>query len=278
MPPLLEDLPAETGEASGFVAVLVLAVIQGLAEFLPISSSGHLAIGRSLLDMQEAGLTLDVALHVGTLGAVFFAYRKEVGELFRDLFAGRFHMILWLVLATIPVGVAGIALDEPLERAAHGTTVAGIGLLCTATFLMIGDRARRKHGKEDTEESYGTPAFKLAILLGLAQTLAICPGISRSGTTIAAGLLLGLPVLQAARYSFLMSLPAVSGAAIVKLPDAFEAGFVGTTGVQVTVAIFVAALVGLIALRTLLVATAKGAFPWFAAYCGVLGVTALAFL
>lgn len=273
LPPLEDPAP----EAAGLSAVLLLAVLQGLAEFLPISSSGHLVLARGLLGVREAGLALDVALHVGTLLAVLVAYRREVRELVLDVLRGRPHMAVWLVLATVPVGVAGLSLKPVLERAAESATVAGVGLLATAIFLLVGDRARRRQGEaaERDPGGYGKPAWALALLLGLAQTLALCPGVSRSGTTIAAGLLLGLPVGQAARLSFLMSLPAVSGAAVVARPDVAQDG-VG--GLLLLGAVALSAVVGWAALRVLILVTARGAFPWFAGYCAVVGAMALVVL
>lgn len=280
IPLLLEE--AAAGEATGTAAVLLLAVLQGVAEFLPISSSGHLVLGREVLGVREAGLALDVALHVGTLVAVVAAYRRDVAGLLRDLLGGRLGMVTWLVVATLPVGIAGLAARPLLEEAARSTTVAACGLLATAVFLLLGDRARRRNGEAPTEvdppADLATPALRLALLLGLAQMLAVCPGVSRSGTTIAAGLLLGLPVLQAARLSFLMSLPAVAGAAAVELPGALSEGIGDLSGATVGLAIGVAAVVGWASLRVLLVATARGAFPWFAGYCAVVAALALALL
>ncbi len=260
-------------------AVLLLAVIQGVAEFLPISSSGHLVLGRAALGIREAGLALDVSLHVGTLVAVVIAYRREVRALFADLFGGRWHMIAWLVLATIPVGISGVLGKPLIERAAQSTSAAAGGLFFTACVLLLGDWARRRHHSDEPDSgSYGVPAFSLALWIGLAQALAPWPGISRSGTTIAAGLLLGLPVLQAARLSFLMSLPAVLGAALFELPEAVESGIGGLSSGLVLAAIAVAALVGWASLRVLLVVTARGAFPWFAGYCVLIGGLALVLL
>jgi undecaprenyl-diphosphatase len=262
---LLEDSASEAATAG---AVLILAVLQGVAEFLPISSSGHLVIGREVLGLRDAGLALDVALHLGTLGAVWWAYRRDVGAIIGDLFAGRLHMVLWLVLATLPVGLAGVLGKPVFKDAAQSSTVAGCGFLITALFLILGDRARRRQGAPATEgEEQVRPAFSLAVILGLAQMLAICPGISRSGTTIAVGLLLGLPVLQAARLSFLMSLPAVAGAAVYELPGAISDGIGQLSNGLVLGAMVIAGLVGWVSLRVLLVVTARGAFPWFAGYC-----------
>jgi len=276
IPLLLED-PASEAASAG--AVLVLALLQGVAEFLPISSSGHLVLGRDLLGVKEAGLTLDVALHLGTLCAVAWAYRRDVAAILADLVGGRLGMVLWLVVATLPVGLAGVFGRPLFEEAAESTRVAGCGLLVTAGFLLLGDRARRRQGEApEAEPPQGRPDYSLAVLLGLAQMLAICPGISRSGTTIAAGLLLGLPVLQAARLSFLMSLPAVAGAAAYELPGALGEGIGQLSSGLVVGAMVTAGVVGWLSLRVLLVVTARGAFPWFAGYCLLVGAAALALL
>lgn len=284
---LLLALLESAAPLSGAAAVLVLAVLQGLAEFLPISSSGHLVLGRSVLGLREAGLALDVALHVGTLAAVVAAYRLDVRRLIGDVLTGRWHLFLWLVLATIPAGAAGMLFKDRIEAAAQTTHAAGAGLLVTAVLLTIGEWARGRNERRvaatpepqaAVEARIAHPPYRLAVLIGLAQVLALWPGISRSGTTIAAGLLLGLPGVEAARLSFLMSLPAVSGAAVVELPHALEEGFTSVSPGWVAAAVVVAGLVGWAALRLLLLVLKRGAFRWFAAYCAVLGVATLVWL
>jgi undecaprenyl-diphosphatase len=268
---------------SGPLSVLLLAVVQGLAEFLPISSSGHLTLARLALGMQEAGLALDVALHVGTLAAVVLAYRVDVARLFTDLFAGRLRMWAWLIVATIPAGLVGTLLDDMFEAASHSSRAAAYGLFATSVVLLLGERSRRafeRAGTTSDEEpdpdGWGKPSFGLALYLGCAQACAIWPGLSRAGSTISAGLVRGLSAAQAARLSFLMSLPAVSGAAIKTLPGALEHGFGEVTPGWVAIGAVVAGLVGFLALKTLLLVLRKGSFPWFAAYTAALGVVALA--
>lgn len=284
-PPALLPTPEEPEAASGALAVLLLAVVQGLAEFLPISSSGHLVLGRSLLGLQEAGLTLDVALHVGTLAAVTYAYRSDVRKLFTDVLAGRLGLAIWLFVATVPVGVVGLLFKDRIEVAASTVAAAGGGLLLTSVLLLLGERARsRNHAAatsgspeppEVEEDSEALPGLRFAVLIGLAQCLALWPGVSRSGTTIAAGLMLGLGSSSAARLSFLMSLPAVAGAAVVSLPDAIQEGVAGVGIYWVLAAVVLSALVGILALRLLLLVLHRGAFRWFALYTLVLGVLAL---
>lgn len=280
--PSLLPTPEEPEAASGALAVLLLAVVQGLAEFLPISSSGHLVLGRSLLGLEEAGLTLDVALHVGTLAAVTYAYRSDVRKLLSDVLAGRFGLAIWLLVATVPVGVVGILFKDRIELAASTVAAAGGGLLLTSVLLLLGERARNRNDAEGVPESSEVeegsedlPGLRFAILIGLAQCLALWPGVSRSGTTIAAGLMLGLGSSSAARLSFLMSLPAVAGAAVVSLPEAIQEGVAGVGFSWVLAAVVLSALVGILALRLLLLVLHRGAFRWFALYTLVLGALAL---
>lgn len=268
----------------GLASIFLLAVLQGIAEFLPISSSGHLVVARLMLGVHEAGMVLDVALHVGTLAAVAYAYRRDVQHLFRQLFAGQYRLMLWLVLATIPVAIAGMTAKHLLETVFQSTHAVAGALLGTATILMIGEFARRKHQPSYLvgESALGSevvlePRYSDALFIGVAQVLALIPGVSRSGTTIAAGLLRGLSPAQAARLSFLMSLPAVTGAALVELPEALSQGFGAYSGLTVLAATTLAGLVGFLALRTLLVVVRRGAFVWFALYCGLLGAGLLAF-
>lgn len=256
--------------------VLLLAVIQGLTEFLPVSSSGHLALGKVVMGLEEGGMALDVALHVGTLGAIVWAFRADVLALLRDPFEGRFASWVWLVVATLPVGVIGIVFKDSIEAAAGTAVAAGCGLLVTASALLVGERARRRHDAPPSDPN-GPPPFRLAdaLVMGFAQAAAIWPGVSRSGSTISAGLVRGLSAEDAARLSFLMSLPAISGAALVELPDAIEQGFGSLPVGLVLGAAVLAGLVGWSALRTLLLVLRKGSFPYFAGYCALLGTAAL---
>lgn len=272
-----------TEGGGGPLTILLLAVIQGLAEFLPISSSGHLVLGRAALGLQEGGLALDVALHVGTLVAVILAYRKDVVQLFRELLQGRMAMWVWLIVATLPAAVIGLAFKDKVELAASQPLIAAGGLLVTAALLLVGESKRPKSAPDalasnDPEAYWGRLRISDAIILGFAQALAIIPGISRSGSTISVAFLRGIDSYQAARLSFLMSLPAVSGAAILELPDLFEHGVSGLDTGWILVAMVVSAVVGFAALRTLIWVLSKGAFRYFAGYCVALSCVAFWFL
>jgi undecaprenyl-diphosphatase len=271
-------------EVSESAAIFLLAILQGIAEFLPISSSGHLVLAHVALGADgESSLALDVALHVGTLAAVVIAYRRDVRSIIMDVFRGRLQTAIWLIVATIPIGVIGMLAKDAIEAMFSEARVAAGGLVFTACVLLVAERARvlaaRSRGSSggDPEEPGREPTLADAIVMGFAQAVAILPGVSRSGMTISAGLLRGLSTTQAARYSFLMSIPAVTGAAIVTLPEAVDEGLGGLPLSVVLMAVALAALVGWAALRALLLTLARGSFRWFAAYCAVLGGAVLVF-
>ncbi len=275
------DASAETTD------VLLLAVVQGLAEFLPVSSSGHLVLGRSLLDLEEAGLAFDLALHAGTLVAVLAAYWRDVVGLLGDLLRGRWRLALWLVVASVPAGLLGILAKPVFEEASTSARSAGSGLLLTALLLTAGQVALSRRGGREASSGEGegddpsasqraeAPPLWTAVVVGVAQGLALWPGVSRSGSTIAAGLLVGLRGVEAARLSFLMSLIAVGGATVLDLPDALEAGFGPVTAAQVGWGAVVAAGVGLLSLRLLLLFLRQLRLAPFALYTGALGVVTL---
>lgn len=195
--------------------VFILAIIQGLTEFLPISSSAHLILPSAVLGWQDQGLALDVALHVGTLLAVVMYYRKEVGamavawfgtlgvgpEKYKQSFDGR--LAWWILLASIPLGLAGLLGKDFIE--AHLRTAAVIA----ATTILFGLLLGFADIKAKENVSIEKLSFKGAMIIGLAQALALIPGTSRSGITMTLGMMLGLSKENAARFSFLLSIPAI---------------------------------------------------------------------
>ena len=281
--PVLAAVQAQPGFSAGELSML--AILQGLTEFLPISSSGHLALAGKLLAPPEGAapgalhgtpLWLEVALHLGTLAAVLIVYRHSIRDILRDLARARPREALYIALATAPVGVVGILGKDAVERAAHSETFVACGLVGTAAILAVGEWARRRQRPIGPREPRPLD-LRAAILVGLAQTVAILPGVSRSGTTIAAGLACGLAPAQAARFSFLLSIPAILGAAVVTAKD-IDTAALGELGAGAVLwAIGLAALVGWGSLRVLIAFLGRGAFLWFAAYCALLGLGWLAF-
>ena len=248
------------------VEVLILSVLQGVAEFLPISSSGHLVLGKSLLGLGDVGMRLDVFLHVGTLLSIFVFYFSVVR---RILVQREWEYVAKVVLSAIPVGVVGVLFKDRLEEAFSSTAFVGgalvaTGIVLTATrFMPKGDRG---------------VSFLRALLMGLAQAGAILPGVSRSGMTLAAARAAKVDGEKAAEFSFLMSAPPIAGAAVLELVKSLRCADAGGAQVSWLLCGFgaiLAAVVGWFALK-MLVASLKGRWFWlFGPYCIAAGVLTL---
>jgi len=232
---------------------LVLGILQGLGEFLPISSSGHLIVVPWLLGWPDSGLGFDVALHLGTLAAVAFAFWKDWVRLIdagvRGILAGRpfadpdSRLLWYLAVATLPGALAGLALDEWAESVFRSPALVALMMALVGLVLWAADR--RAAGAAADQEI----TLRDALLIGLAQALAIVPGTSRSGVTIAMALFLGYRREAAARFSFMLALPITLGAAVFKVPDLFRDG---ADTAPVLVGMLAAFFSGLLAIRGLL--------------------------
>jgi undecaprenyl-diphosphatase len=186
----------------------ILGIIQGLTEFLPVSSSGHLVIFQHLFGIHE-GITFDVVVHLGTLVAVFIAFWDDIVFILRKPFSRISYLIL---IGIIPAGLAGYLLAPLVEQAFESLLVVGLGLIFTGVVLKYSEwMSERYLGLKQSEET----SFKDALFIGCLQALAIIPGISRSGSTIAAGLMAGLDREFVARFSFLLSIPVILGAGVL---------------------------------------------------------------
>ncbi len=266
------------------LSAALLGLIQGLTEFLPVSSSGHLVLGGVLLGMSGPHLMFDLALHMGTLLATIAFFRDSfrgmavegVGAL-GDLKAGKglpavFEArpdarLLWLVvLGSVPTALFGFAFKDPLERMFGDARATAVQLLITAALLLVTPLVK-KAGR-------GLPGMRAtdALIIGLAQGISIVPGISRSGATIACGLLLGLDRELAARYSFVLSVPAILGAFMLKLGDAEAAGF---SAVEGAVGFLVAGISGFLALAVLMPVVRRGRVYLFSLYLVPVALAAL---
>lgn len=252
---------------------IILGLVQGLTEFLPVSSSGHLVLGQELMGITTGSdIRLEVILHLGTLVAIVIAYRQDILRLALSLVPGRgdaeHRRLFWLlVAASVPTAVIGLGLKDLFESAFASPTIVSSLLICTGVILLIGDRAKRG---EELAENIGP--FR-AVLLGLAQSVAILPGISRSGSTIVAGLLLRIKPEEAARFSFLMSIPAVAGAALLDFIDSLSGAAPppNYSNLELLAGFASAAIVGYFALQWLLVAVRRRSLSWFAVYVILLG-------
>lgn len=200
------------------VQIILLALIQGLTEFLPISSSAHLILVPRLVGWADQGLAFDVAVHVGTLGAVLLYFRRELVPMGHDWFASfatrkptRDAKLAWaVVLGTIPAGLAGILLNDVVEHHLRSPLVIATTTIVFGILLWLADVRR-----EQSRDEYGL-TFVDILIIGLAQILALIPGTSRSGITITAALFLGLERQAAARYSFLLSIPIIAAAGLLQ--------------------------------------------------------------
>ena len=254
-----------------YLDALILGVVQGLTEFLPVSSSGHLVMAQTFLGVPAPGVFLEVALHVATLLSVIVVYRARLLELVvggarRERDALRY--IGMLVLATVPVAVIGLLFKDPIEAAFDTPYVTGFMLLVTGLILWSTTWAARE--RPATEPRTGQ-----ALAMGLAQCLALLPGISRSGTTIATGLWLELDGERAAEFSFLMSLPAIAGAAILQATDL--GGGVSVDGPLIA-AFFTALVAGVAAIKSLVWLVRRRGFHYFAPYVWGVGLFFLGYL
>ena len=266
-------------------AAVIMGLVQGIAEFLPISSSGHLAIAGELLgattDIPEF---FDVLLHLGTLMAVFVFYWTDILDMIHEFFAGvrdlanrktpvpvppARRMILLLIVATLPL-VLVLPVKDHIERMSGNLYFVALALIMTGCLLFLSDRVRK--GRKNAR----TASLRDALLVGFAQAVATCPGISRSGTTITAGCLVGMDRKFAVRFSFLMSIPAILGANLLSILDVItEGGIIWAEVPMYLVGVAVSAVSGYACLRLLKLIAEKGRFGWFAYYCWGIGLLTL---
>lgn len=267
------------------IQAIILGIVQGLTEFLPVSSSGHLVIFQHLFGLKEPELVFDIAVHVGTLIAVIIYFKKELAGIIHALFDmtrrlvkgdatvsdawsdPEVRMALLIVLGSIPTALIGIGFHRIADQIFSSVRVVGLMLLVTGAVLWL------TRWVKNTNRDIGQFPVAKALMVGLVQGLAILPGISRSGSTIAVGLFLGLKRDLAARYAFLLSIPAISGAALLAARDVSQGGTYSLT--IIAVGIISAAIVGYLSLKMLVYIVNKGQLHLFAPYCWLVGVLAL---
>ena len=255
---------------------IVLGILQGLTEFLPVSSSAHLSLAPWLLGWDDPGLAFDVALHLGTLVAVLWYFRKEWRALLvasidilrtRRIDAPEKRQVLYLIIATIPGGLAGMLLNKLAEETFRAPALTAGALIVMGTLLWWVDRSRPEARPLESIRA------RDALLIGLAQMFALIPGVSRSGSTITAGRALGLDRQSAAVFSFLMSMPITAAAALVKVPQALRDHGLS---LPLLVGVLAAFISSALAINVLLRYVSKHSYGVFAAYRWVLGLAVLA--
>ncbi|MBQ3091616.1 MAG: undecaprenyl-diphosphate phosphatase [Clostridia bacterium] len=254
---------------------IILGVVQGFTEFLPVSSSGHLTLFSALMEL-PSDILFTIVVHLGTLLAVIIAFWEDVVMLIKGalglLFDGfktrdipKRRLVLMLLTATLPL-VIGALLNDTVEAMFGSPLFVGCALLVTACVLFVADRHGGGH------KTAANMTFKDAAVVGCAQLIALFPGISRSGSTMCAGLFTGLDRDFAVRFAFLLSIPAVAGSFVFKLPDLLEGGMVAASAAPY-IAGFVASVVcGYLAIKLVNLLVKKNSFRYFSYYCAAVGV------
>ncbi|MDR2536581.1 MAG: undecaprenyl-diphosphate phosphatase [Treponema sp.] len=250
---------------------IVLGVIQGLTEFLPVSSSGHLVLLQKIFRISEPVLLFDTLLHLGTLAAVFVVLWQDIWNLLRKPIQ---RLTGFLILATIPLVIIAFLFKNKIEEAFSSAAYLGFAFLFTGGVLLVSDHLSRRSRK--TKNEY-TMHWLDALIIGILQAIAIVPGISRSGSTLSGALTCKLDRGLAARFSFLLSIPAILGALALQLKDLFDGG----TNIQITVTPYIAGtltagLVGFFSIKFMLKVVREHRLWGFALYVAVLGIAVLA--
>ncbi len=257
-----------------FWEALILGIIQGLTEFLPVSSSGHLELGSVLLGVQSSdNLLFAILVHGATALSTVVVFKKEIAQIISGLFRFQWNeetqYAFLIVVSMIPVGIVGVFFEDQVEAFFGGKIMlVGSMLLFTAVLLAFTYFSKKNEGGVNLPK---------ALIIGLAQTIAIMPGISRSGATISTALLLGVDKEKAARFSFLMVLPPILGAMLLKTKDIIEAPALASEIPVLTLVVgFIAAFAsGLLACRWMISIVKRGKLIYFSIYCGVVGLIAI---
>ncbi len=258
---------------------LLLGIVQGLTEFLPVSSSGHIELGKILLGIQlEEDLLFSVVVHFATALSTLVVFRNDIFALLREVFQWKYNeatrFVLFILVSMVPVFFLGVFFKKDIEQFFDGNLLlVGSMLLCTGGLLFLAFRL------ENVERAGGLN-FPKAFLIGVAQAIAVLPGISRSGATISTALLLGVERTQAARFSFLMVIPPILGAALLELKDYWELSATQAvqTPLQPLVLGFLAAFVtGAFACQLMIRVVRKGKLSFFAVYCFLVGSAAVGY-
>lgn len=253
-----------------FTAIF-LGIVQGITEFIPISSSGHLVLLSNLFGIEEGAITFNIFVHFGTALAVILVYSKEIKEIVLFKREQR-KLTLLLFFGILPTAIIGLLFEEEIKAFFSSSLMVGFMLLITGTILFFGEKLSRER-KGLAEMGIGD-----ALLIGLAQSFAVFPGISRSGSTIVMALLVGLRRDLAARYSFLLSVPVILGATLIESRALLnQEVFVGITALPLIMGTIFSIITGVLAINVLLVVLRKRRLDYFAFYCWTIGVIVILF-
>ena len=256
------------------LSAIILGIVQGLTEFLPVSSSGHLTVFQHFLGEIEASLTFDIAVHVGTVLSVLTIYNKTIRNLISDIIKGCLNrelnggsqLALWVIIGTIPAGLVGVFFKSHIEAMFESLWVVTVGFTFTSLLLFFSRNKGSGKMGSDFLELNGTPEihWRQALLVGCAQAFAIIPGVSRAGSTIAMGLIVGMDRKTSALFSFMLAIPAILGAAVLQLGEVNE---FGSHELQVLLTgILVSYVVGMAGLKLVLAFVKEGRMHYFSYY------------
>lgn len=266
-----------------WVQVIVLSIVQGLTEFLPVSSSGHLAITSRVFFADDAGASFTAVTQLGTELAVLLYFARDIGRIIKAWFGGLFDaarrsadywMGWYVIIGTIPIGLFGLLFKDEIRTGARNLWLIAIALVAFSAVIA----AAEYFGRQTRRAEQLT--WKDSIIVGLAQCLALVPGVSRSGATISAGLFLGVDRATAARFGFLLAIPAVFASGLFSLPDAFHPSGEGmsASGPQLLVATVIAFVIGFAAVAWFLQFLVRHSMYWFVGYRVLLGTVVLTLL
>jgi len=260
------------------IEVIILGIVQGLTEFIPVSSSGHLVLFQEVLGVSEAGLLFDVALHVGTLLALLIFFKKDILEIAHGFFAKKqkeTYLVFYLTIATLPAVVAGLLLQDLAATTFRSPSLVAVTLGFFGVIMLLAETYASKRQKIEHATAV---SFRQALIIGGSQAFAIVPGVSRSGVTISAGLFAGLSRVAAARFSFLLAIPVIFGASVKVLLNDGAISQVAAAPLSFGLGFMAALISGLFAIRFLLNFVAKRSIAAFAYYRFVVAAVVLIFL
>lgn len=258
------------------IEAFVLGLIQGLTEFLPVSSSGHLFIAKELFGIETENMAFEVIVHTATVLSTIIVFRKPIWDLLKGLFKFQYNAqtkyICMILVSMVPVFIVGVFFKDQVESIfSSGLLIVGLALVVTAMLLFISDRISRRRIAPDKPVG-----FRDAIIIGVAQAIAVIPGLSRSGATISTGLLCGVKKEEVAQFSFLMVLVPVLGEAFLELVGGdFSSASSGIGALPMIVGFLSAFVAGLFACKVMIALVKKASLKWFSLYCAIVGLACI---
>ena len=283
-----KNLEKLRNEIMEWFEALILGILQGLTEFLPVSSSGHLELGKALLDIKiKDNLLVSIILHAATALSTLVVFRKEIGLILKGMLQFKWNdewqFAVKIIISMIPVGIVGLLFKDILEVYFEGNvSFVGAMLLVTSGLLFLTSFQQRNNDKSINQDTTSVAlinqniSYLQAFVIGIAQAIAVLPGLSRSGATIATALLIGVPRNEAARFSFLMVLAPIFGANLLEIKKYVEVDAAFSLDISViSIGFITAFVVGLIACYWMIELVKKGKLIYFAIYCLIVGLIAL---